>query len=113
MDGTFHAENVPSTAVSDRKDVFFYQADDDRYVPRVLVRCSHLLTTGLTSNKLLDLEPRVINSIQNSAQRSLYNYENFFVAPHGGGAGNNWANGYTQAEAVQVRYQQLERSPCV
>jgi tubulin gamma len=38
----------------DRKDVFFYQADDDHYVPRAL---------------LLDLEPRVLNTIQNSEFR--------------------------------------------
>ena len=70
----------------DRKDVFFYQADDDHYVPSAL---------------LLDLEPRVINTIQNSDYRNLYNAENFFVSSHGGGAGNNWASGYAQAEAVQ------------
>ena len=35
----------------DRKDVFFYQADDDHYIPRAV---------------LIDLEPRVINSIQSS-----------------------------------------------
>ena len=35
----------------DRKDVFFYQADDEHYIPRAV---------------LLDLEPRVINTIMNS-----------------------------------------------
>ena len=65
----------------DRKDVFFYQADDEHYIPRAL---------------LLDLEPRVINTIQNSEYRNLYNHENVFVADHGGGAGNNWASGYHQ-----------------
>lgn len=71
---------------NDRKDVFFYQADDQHYVPRAL---------------LLDLEPRVINSIQNSEQRQLFNHENMFLSPHGGGAGNNWASGYSQAETFQ------------
>jgi tubulin gamma len=65
----------------DRKDVFFYQADDDHYIPR---------------NLMIDLEPRVINGIQNSPYRDLYNTENFFVAQDGGGAGNNWASGYRQ-----------------
>jgi tubulin gamma len=65
----------------DRKDVFFYQADDQHYIPRAL---------------LIDLEPRVINGIQNSDYRNLYNHENIFVADHGGGAGNNWASGYHQ-----------------
>jgi hypothetical protein len=64
------------------------QADDDHYVPRAL---------------LLDLEPRVINSIQSSAYRNLYNPENVFIAPGGGGAGNNWASGYSQAESVRAR----------
>lgn len=44
----------------------------------------------------MDLEPRVINGIQNSEYRNLYNHENIFLSDHGGGAGNNWANGYHQ-----------------
>jgi tubulin gamma len=72
-----------ATHGDDRKDVFFYQADDDHYVPRAL---------------LLDLEPRVVNSIQTSAHRQLFNQENVFVSPEGGGAGNNWASGYSQGE---------------
>ncbi|CAN0173588.1 unnamed protein product [Pylaiella littoralis] len=67
----------------DRKDVFFYQADDDHYIPRAL---------------LLDLEPRVINMIQSEGYRDLFNPENVFVSKEGGGAGNNWASGYRQAE---------------
>ncbi len=42
-------EDYATQGAGDRKDVFFYQADDEHYVPRAL---------------LLDLEPRVINSIQ-------------------------------------------------
>lgn len=61
--------------------MFFYQADDQHYIPRAL---------------LIDLEPRVINGIQNSEYRNLYNHENIFVSDHGGGAGNNWASGYHQ-----------------
>lgn len=37
-----------ATQGDDRKDVFFYQADDEHYVPRAL---------------LVDLEPRVIGMI--------------------------------------------------
>ncbi|KAK6116081.1 hypothetical protein DH2020_008350 [Rehmannia glutinosa] len=70
-----------ATEGGDRKDVFFYQADDQHYIPRAL---------------LMDLEPRVINGIQNSEYRNLYNHENVFIADHGGGAGNNWASGYHQ-----------------
>jgi tubulin gamma len=65
----------------DRKDVFFYQADDEHFIPR---------------NLMIDLEPRVINGIQSSPYRDLYNQENFFIAREGGGAGNNWASGYRQ-----------------
>jgi len=67
----------------DRKDVFFYQADDEHYIPRSV---------------LLDLEPRVINTIMNSEYRKLYNPENVYTAKDGGGAGNNWASGYSQGE---------------
>ena len=37
-----------ATSGDGRKDVFFYQADDEHYIPRAL---------------LIDLEPRVINGI--------------------------------------------------
>ena len=40
---------------------------------------------------LLDLEPRVVNSIRTSQHRDLFNPENIFVSKEGGGAGNNWA----------------------
>ncbi|KAH8516910.1 hypothetical protein H0E87_005030 [Populus deltoides] len=75
-----------ATQGGDRKDVFFYQADDQHYIPRAL---------------LIDLEPRVINGIQNSEYRNLYNQENIFVSDHGGGAGNNWASGYHQGKGVE------------
>lgn len=72
-----------ATQGTDRKDVFFYQADDEHYIPRAL---------------LMDLEPRVINQIQTSSHRNLYNPENFFVSSDGGGAGNNWASGHRQGQ---------------
>ncbi len=70
----------------DRKDVFFYQADDDHYIPRAI---------------LVDLEPRVIKSIQNSPYSKLYNPENIFMSKEGGGAGNVWAKGYAEGERFQ------------
>lgn len=73
-----------ATPGDDRKDVFFYQADDDHYVPRAL---------------LIDLEPRVINAIKNSAFANLYNPENMFFEQDG--AGNNWAAGYSAGEKIQ------------
>ncbi len=41
---------------------------------------------------------RVINGIQAGEVRQLFNPENVFLSDHGGGAGNNWASGYHQAE---------------
>lgn len=81
---TTAAMAAPATAalVDDRKDVFFYQSDDDRYIPRAL---------------LIDLEPRVVNKLAHHNQR-LFNPENIFVAQEGGGAGNNWASGFRQGE---------------
>ena len=43
----------------------------------------------------------MINAILSSPYKSLYNPENFYVSAEGGGAGNNWASGFAQAEAVQ------------
>ena len=74
-----------ATDGNDRKDVFFYQADDEHYIPRAI---------------LVDLEPRVINSIKSSAYKNLYNPENIYIHPDGGGAGNNWAMGYSLGESV-------------
>lgn len=79
-------EDFATGGSGDRKDVFFYQADDERYIPRAC---------------LIDLEPRVINAIRTSEIKNLFNPENVFVSAHGGGAGNNWASGYHQGESVQ------------
>eukprot|EP01017_Pseudomicrothorax_dubius_P032355 TRINITY_DN422_c0_g1_i9.p1 TRINITY_DN422_c0_g1~~TRINITY_DN422_c0_g1_i9.p1 ORF type:complete len:454 (+),score=107.99 TRINITY_DN422_c0_g1_i9:60-1421(+) len=73
-----------ATHGDDRKDVFFYQADDEHYIPRAV---------------LIDLEPRVINMIQNSPYSALYNPENYFHAKDG--AGNCWAAGYYGGERLQ------------
>ena len=71
--------------LDDRKDVFFYQSDDDKFIPRAL---------------LIDLEPRVVHKLASgntyNAQSRLFNPENVFVAQDGGGAGNNWASGFRQ-----------------
>lgn len=71
---------------NDRKDVFFYQADDNHYIPRSI---------------LIDLEPRVINQIRNTAYAKLYNPENIFLHKDGGGAGNIWAKGYSCGRAIE------------
>ncbi|KAL9604002.1 MAG: hypothetical protein Q9219_000764 [cf. Caloplaca sp. 3 TL-2023] len=75
-----------ATEGGDRKDVFFYQSDDTRYIPRAI---------------LLDLEPRVLQGIQNGPYKNIFNPENFFVGSQGSGAANNWAAGYSAGETVQ------------
>jgi tubulin gamma len=42
----------------------------------------------------------VINSILASPFKSLYNPENIYMSKDGGGAGNNWAQGYSAGEKV-------------
>ncbi|KAJ2231063.1 gamma-tubulin [Coemansia sp. RSA 1722] len=74
-----------ATGGNDRKDVFFYQADDDHYIPRSI---------------LVDLEPRVINNVMESTYGNLYNPENIYISKDGSGAGNNWASGYSQGERI-------------
>ena len=48
--------SAPHQPYHDRKDVFFYQADDDRYIPRAV---------------MVDLEPRVRPSLSSSSRSSL------------------------------------------
>ncbi|KZT56506.1 tubulin-domain-containing protein [Calocera cornea HHB12733] len=74
-----------ATEGGDRKDVFFYQADDEHYIPRAI---------------LMDLEPRVINNILAGPYASLYNPENIYTSKDGGGAGNNWAQGHQAGEKI-------------
>lgn len=83
---------MSSSSVLDRKDVFFYQADDEHYVPRAI---------------LIDLEPRVINSIMTSPYHNLFNSENIFISRDGGGAGNNWTSGYAQGEMLSEEVMEM------
>lgn len=39
---------------------------------------------------------QVIDAITSSPYANLYNPENMYTSKHGGGAGNNWASGYSQ-----------------
>nr|WFI63086.1 tubulin gamma [Hypsibius exemplaris] len=79
----------------DRKDFFFYQADDSHYIPRAI---------------LIDLEPRVIQTIKNSDYGKLFNPENIYVSEQGGGAGNNWAAGFGMGQDVSEKvFDMIER----
>jgi tubulin gamma len=53
---------------NDRKDLFFYQADEEEYVPRSI---------------LIDSEPKVIETINNT-HKSFFNQENVFISKEGG-----------------------------
>jgi tubulin gamma len=46
------------------------------------------------------LGPQVVNNILASPYANLYNPENIFVSKDGGGAGNNWAQGYSAGEKI-------------
>jgi len=43
---------------------------------------------------------QVINNILTSPFANLYNPENIFMSQDGGGAGNNWAQGYSAGEKL-------------
>lgn len=43
----------------------------------------------------------MVSSILQSTYGSIYNPENIFVASEGGGAGNNWAYGYSQGARLE------------
>jgi tubulin gamma len=61
-DGTLEDSSIDG---QDNKEMFFYQSDDDHYIPRAI---------------LLDTEPGVIKQIQASAHGRLFNNESIFVA---------------------------------
>ncbi|KAK9372258.1 Tubulin/FtsZ, GTPase domain-containing protein [Lipomyces chichibuensis] len=84
-DGNLRTDLPTVGGTADRKDVFFYQSDDTRYIPRAL---------------LIDLEPRVVNGILNGPYAKMYNPENIYVGSDGSGAGNIWASGYRAGETL-------------
>ena len=43
----------------------------------------------------------MVNGIRAGEQRDLFGSEGVFLSAHGGGAGNNWASGYHQAQTAQ------------
>ena len=92
-----------ATDGTDRKDVFFYQADDEHYIPRALLLGWLQPFFYEYPNLNSDLEPRVINNIRNSEYKHLYNPENVFISEHGGGAGNNWASGFEQGGKISEK----------
>ncbi|KAM0751158.1 gamma tubulin [Meredithblackwellia eburnea MCA 4105] len=74
-----------ATDGGDRKDVFFYQADDEHYIPRAI---------------MIDLEPRVVSKIVTGPYGEIFNSENIYIDKEGGGAGNNFAAGHAAGERI-------------
>jgi hypothetical protein len=62
---------------------------------------AHLLIMLLLPHTAAIHACSVINGIQTSDIANLFNPENIFISKEGGGAGNNWASGFTQGEQVQ------------
>ena len=91
-----------ATEGGDRKDVFFYQADDEHYIPRaILVDLEpRVCFINPAMRYLLEERLQVINNILTSPYANLYNPENIFLSTDGGGAGNNWAQGYSSGEKI-------------
>lgn len=85
QNGTLVQSDQNETSLCDRKDIFFYQADDNKYIPRSI---------------FIDLESKVVESVKKSEYGALYNPENMWISQEERGAGNNWANGYAQGEGV-------------
>jgi len=48
----------------------------------------------------VDAQGQVIHNILASPYANLYNPENIFLSKDGGGAGNNWAQGYSAGEKL-------------
>jgi tubulin gamma len=77
-DGTTD-ESYKDSVKNDLPDVFFQRNINNRFTPRAI---------------LIDLEPRVINSITSGDHHGLFNSKNIFLSPDGGGAANQWVEGY-------------------
>ncbi|KAG0727826.1 Tubulin gamma-1 chain [Chionoecetes opilio] len=82
-----------ATEGTDRKDVFFYQADDEHYIPPL--RTAGPRAAGHPLHHELSLCQG-----QTHTGAMLYNPENIYISKQGGGAGNNWAAGFSQGERI-------------
>ena len=63
-----------------------------------MAKCGYTLCICLACTNIL--LHQVIHGILSSPYAKLYNPENIFMSEHGGGAGNNWASGYSQSERL-------------
>lgn len=76
-------EGYSSESKNDRPDVFFQRNLNNRFTPRAV---------------LIDLEPRVINSISSGEQMGLFDPKNVYLSEDGSGAGNQWVEGYLKGK---------------
>eukprot|EP01083_Nonionella_stella_P272542 924289_1 len=75
IDATGH--KLKSSTRNENVDVFYHEKDEGQYVPR---------------NLMIDLEPSVIEDIQNSKYSKMFHSD--FLLSGKEGANNNWAAGY-------------------
>lgn len=68
---------------NDRPDVFFKRNNKETFTPRAI---------------LVDMEPRVINSVTSGDKSQLFNPRNIYISKDGGGAANQWVQGYVHAK---------------
>jgi tubulin gamma len=84
-----------------RKSAFFYQADGEHYIPgAILVDLEPGVRSSTVSVGMGLRGTQAINNILSSPYARLYNPENIFKSKDGGGAGNNWAQGYSSGEGI-------------
>ena len=75
-------ENYSTIERNDHPDVFFKRSINEKYTPRAI---------------LIDMEPRVINSVV-SRNQGLFDPKNIFISSDGGGAANKWVEGYVNGK---------------
>jgi tubulin gamma len=111
IDGAGPSNSGSPPGPGDRKDVFFYQADDDHYIPRAILIDSEPRVSALIADETRveanNGSLQVINNIKTSAFKDLYNPENYYLSKSGGGAGNNWAKGYALGEEAHEELMEL------
>lgn len=85
VDGSFVGESSSDDVLLEKINVYYNELEGGKYVPRAI---------------LVDLEPAVLDSVQNSEYGKIFRPDNFVSGQSG--AGNNWAKGhYTEgAELV-------------
>ena len=77
-------------AIAKAKQIFVSQAS---FLLNNILKCFRCITMARV---VVVFFFQVIDTITSSPYANLYNPENMYTSKHGGGAGNNWASGYSQ-----------------